>query len=177
MEITKPNTPLFTGKRKQAFGLLCSCLTCTGHGKCVDMTAHVSQIFFSFSFFLFFLVKNDRHCRTRLGHVMCYQKEKKKKKSITHYLSYQSPPTSSHTNLLRRQSSSHSDLFFFSFSSIYFSFTISPFALILVLFVFLLPFFFFFTLSHVQSSFISNHPCEQKICKYVLLFKFLSFMS
>ena len=165
---------LFTGKHKQAFGLPRSCLTYTGHGKCVDMTAYVSQIFF-------FFLKNDGHGRTRLGHGLCYQK----KKSVTHYLSHQSPPTSSHIDLLRCQSSSHPDLFFFSFSSIYFSFAVPPFALILVLFVsffsllLLLLFFFFsyFTLSHMQSSFTSNHPREQKMCKYVLLFKFLSFMS
>ena len=101
----------------------------------------------------FFFLKNDGHGRTRLGHGLCYQK---KKKSVTHYLSHQSPPTSSHTDLLRRQSSSHPDLFFFCFSSIYFSFVVAPFALILVLFVsffslfFLKNFFFFyFTLSHM----------------------------
>ena len=81
---------------------------------------------------------------------------KKKKKSVTHYLSHQSPPTSSHTDLLCRQSSSHPDLFFFSFSSIYFSFAVPPFALILVLFVsffslffFIIFFFSYFTLSHM----------------------------
>ena len=165
---------LFTGKHKQAFGLPRSCLTYTGHGKCVDMTAYVSQIFF-------FFLKNDGHGRTRLGHGLCYQK---KKKSVTHYLSHQSPPNSSHIDLLRCQSSSHPDLFFFSFSSIYFSFAVPPYALILVLFVsffslllLLLLFFSYFTLSHMQNSFTSNHPHEQKMCKYVLLFKFLSFMS
>ena len=64
----------------------------------------------------------------------------KKKKTVTHFLSHQSPPTSFHTDLLCRQSSSHSNLFFFFFffffSSIYFSFVVSPFALILVLFLF-----------------------------------------
>ena len=103
------------------------------------------------SFFFFF--KNYGHGRTRLGHGLCYQK----KKSVTHYLSHQSPPTSSHIDLLRCQSSSHPDLFFFSFSSIYFSFAVPPFALILVLFVsffsllllLLLLFFSYFTLSHI----------------------------
>ena len=145
MEITKPNTPLFTRKRKQAFGLPHSCLTCTRHGKCVDMTARVLDLLFFF-FFSFFLGEKWT-LQDTVG--TCHVLPKKKKKSITHYLSYQSPPTSSHTDLLRRQSSSHSDLFFFSFSSIYFSFTISPFALILVLFVFLLFLSFFFTLSHL----------------------------
>ena len=42
---------LFTGKHEQVFGLPRSCLTCTGHGKCLDMTAYVSQIF------LFFFLK------------------------------------------------------------------------------------------------------------------------
>ena len=85
---------------------------------------------------------------TRLGHGLCYPK---KKKTVTHFLSHQSPPTSSHTDLLCRQSSSHSNLFFFFFfSSIYFSFVVSPFALILVLFLFTFFFFFScFTLSHV----------------------------
>ena len=87
-----------------------------------------------------FFLKNDGHGMTWLGHGLCYQK---KKKSVAHYLSHQSPPTSSHTDLLRRQSSSHLDLFFFSFSSIYFSFVVVPFALILVLFVSFFSFFFF----------------------------------
>ena len=65
-----------------------------------------------------------------------------KKKSVAHYLSQQSPPTSSHTDLRRRQSSSHPDLLFFSFSSIYFSFVVPPFALILVLFVSFFSLFF-----------------------------------
>ena len=110
------------------------------------------------SFFIF--LKNDGHGRTRLGHGLCYQK--KKKKSVTHYLSHQSPPTSSHTDLLRCQSSSHPDLFFFSFSSIYFSFAVPPFALILVLFVsffslfflLLLFFFLFHTITHVELFYL-----------------------
>ena len=95
-------------------------------------------------FFFFFWVKNDGHgwdmaCATP-----------KKKKTVTHFLSHQSPPTSSHTDLLCRQSSSHSNLFFFFFfSSIYFSFVVSPFALILVLFLF--TFFFFFPASHYHT--------------------------
>ena len=77
-----------------------------------------------------------------------------KKKTVTHFLSHQSPPTSFHTDLLCRQSSSHSNLFFFFFfffSSIYFSFLVCPFALILVLFLFTI--FFFFPASH-------NHTCR-----------------
>ena len=101
----------------------------------------------------FFFLKNDGHGRTWLGHGLCYPK----KKYVAHYLSHQSPPTSSHIDLLCRQSSSHPDLFFFSFSSIYFSFAVPPFALILVLFVsffsllllLLLLFFSYFTLSHM----------------------------
>ena len=76
---------------------------------------------------------------------------KKKKKSVAHYLSHQTPPTSFHTDLLRRQFSSHPDLFFFSFSSIFFSFVVAPFALILVLFVSFFSLFFFnyfFSLFH-----------------------------
>ena len=98
--------------------------------------------------FFFFWVKNDGHGRTRLGHGLCrcYQK----KKIVTHYLSHQSPPTSSHTDLLCHRSSSHSDLSFF-FSSVYFSFAVSP--LPLFLFCFSLLYFLFifscFTLSHV----------------------------
>ena len=106
------------------------------------------------SFFIF--LKNDGHGRTRLGHGLCYQK----KKSVTHYLSHQSPPTSSHIDLLRCQSSSHPDLFF-SFSSIYFSFAVPPFALILVLFVFFLSFFFFIiifflfhTITHIELFYL-----------------------
>ena len=88
-----------------------------------------------------------------------------KKKSVAHYLSHQSPPTSSHTDLLRRQSSSHPDLFFFSFSSIYFSFAVPPFALILDLFMSFFSFFFliiiiiiifflFHTITHVELFYL-----------------------
>ena len=113
-----------------------------------EMCGHDSMcpsfFFFFFLFFLFF-----EKWWTRLGHGLCYQK----KKSVTHYLSHQSPPTSSHTDLLRCQSSSHADLFFF-FSSIYFSFAVPPFALIFVLFVSFFSFFYyyyFFPISHYRT--------------------------
>ena len=136
-----PWTTLFTGKRKQAFGLLRSCPTCTGTW---EMRGRDSICVLDFFFFL------GEKWLTRLGHGLCYPK---KKKTVTHFLSHQSPPTSSHTDLLCRQSSSHSNLFFFFFfSSIYFSFVVSPFALILVLFLFTLFFiFYFFPASHYHT--------------------------